>query len=100
MSNGHLIVNYLGKNTAKALEIAKLSETDPNLAREKLYELNFKLKTKPRRSETPDPEQTVEGGTAGGGDLQAQVDKALDKGDIDAYRALKKEAKAKNYTLK
>lgn len=100
MSNGHLIVNYLGKNTDKAMEIAKLSETNPNLAREKLYELNFKLTTKPRKSETPDPEQAVEGGTGGGGDLQAQVDKALDSGNIDAYRKLKKEAKAKNYTLK
>jgi len=100
MSNGHLIVNYLGKNTDKAMEIADLSVTNPNLAKEMLYELNFKLKTKPRKSETPDPEQTVEGGGAGAGDLQSQVDKALEAGNIDEYRKLKKEAKAQKYTLK
>ena len=100
MTNGHLIVNYLGKNTGKAKEIAQLSSTNPNLAREKLYELNFRLKTKSRKSDASNPEQVVEGGGAGGGDLQKQVDKALSAGDIATYRKLKKEAKAQKYTLK
>lgn len=99
MDNSAMIINYLGKNPAKAKEIAALDAADPRQGVAKLWELNFKLKAKPRKkSNAPEPETKIEGGVVSG-TMQRRYDKAAEAGDIKTLRQVKKEAKAKGITL-
>ena len=102
MSNSAMVINYLGKNPAKAQEIALLDKTNPQKGIEKLWELNFNLKSVPRKkSVAPDPEVSIEGGEAPmpASKLQKKYDAAADKGDISTLRKIKKEAKAQGIKL-
>jgi len=100
LPNSAMVINYLGKNKALAQEIAGLDKTDPQAGVAKLWELNFKLKKKPRtRSNAPEPETSVEGGGKGGSALQAQYDKATNNGNIKERKKLRKLAKEQGITL-
>lgn len=101
MPNSAMIINYLGKNSRKAQEIADLNLSDPSKGVAKLWEYNFGLKAIPRkRSNAPEPEQRVEGGGGGGtSSLQKQYDKATEAGSIKDRRKLRAIAKEKGIKL-
>ena len=106
MSNSAMIINYLGlpRNKALAQELAQLDKSnnpdDIQKGVEKIWELNFKLKSIPRKkSNAPEPETRVEGGNASTSPLQKKADAAADNGDITLYRKIKAEARAKGITL-
>ncbi len=95
LPNSAMVINYLGANPAIAEEIAALDKSDPRTGVAKLWELNFKLKAKPRkRSKTPDPESKIES-SAGLSPLERQMEKAAETGNIGELRRLKKEAREK-----
>ncbi len=98
LPNSAMVINYLGTNGKVAQELADLDKTDPGTGVAKLWELNFKLKTQPRkRSNAPNPEERVQGSAAATTDeaFKAKMDKAASAGDIKTFRALKKEAREK-----
>lgn len=106
MSNSAMIINYLGlpRNKGLADELAVLDKSnnpaDVQKGVEKIWELNFNLKTKPRKkSNAPEPESKLEGGNVSSSPLQKKYDKATNEGDISTRRKLRKEAKAKGITL-
>ena len=100
LPNSAMVINYLGKNPAKAQEIATLDKTDPQAGVAKLWELNFNLKAVPRtKSKAPNPETVVEGGGGGSSKLQELYDKATEEGDIKKRRELRTQAKAAGETL-
>lgn len=100
LPNSAMVINYLGKNPAKAQEIATLDKTDPQAGVAKLWELNFNLKAVPRtKSKAPNPETVVEGGGGGTSKLQKLYDKAAEDGDIKKRRELRTQAKAAGETL-
>lgn len=98
LPNSAMVINYLGTNGKVAQELADLDKTDPGTGVAKLWELNFKLKTQPRkRSNAPNPEERVQGSAAATTDeaFIAKMDKAASSGDITLFRKLKKEAREK-----
>ena len=100
LPNSAMVINYLGKNPAKAQEIATLDKTDPQAGVAKLWELNFNLKAVPRtKSKAPNPETVVEGGGGGSSKLQKLYDKATEEGNIKKRRELRTQAKAAGETL-
>ena len=106
MSNSAMIINYLGlpRNKALAEELAILDKsnnsTDVQKGVEKIWELNFNLKSKPRKkSNAPEPETRVEGGGGSVSSLQKKYDAATENADIKTRRALRKQAKEKGITL-
>jgi hypothetical protein len=99
LPNSARVINYLGKNKDKALELEMLNKTNPQAGVAKLWELNFNLKEVPRkRSKAPEPESKVEGG-GGMSNIEKKMEAAADKGDITLFRKLKKEALAKGIKL-
>lgn len=98
LPNSAMVINYLGTNGKIAQELADLDKTNPSAGVAKLWELNFKLKTQPRkRSNAPNPEERVQGSAAAKTDeaFIAKMDKAASSGDITLFRKLKKEAREK-----
>ena len=96
LDKSELVLYHLGKNTAKAQEIARLLKTNPVKATVSLGRLEAELKIRPKLSNAPEPETKISGGSDSVQDsiadkLDSLLDQVVDgKMSMDQYRDAKK----------
>lgn len=99
-----LVLYYLGKNPAKAEEIAQLIKTNPIAGVAELGRMEARLSAKPKSTTepTPDPDEELQGGSPGAAKsnkFQRKLDKAREdatdgaSGRMQDIADIKKEAK-------
>lgn len=103
--DSELLVYYLGKNPAKAEEIANLVRINPVKATFALGKLasGLSVRGKTTKTQTPDPDSPESAGGGSGGSWEKRLEKAREKaaqtGDMSHVQRLKKEARAAGVNL-